>query len=642
MSTGFLIAESLSTHLRKSYQRGDMKVTLQYLVGKLKLGEYRVMLKRNFDTACWIPPVGKRGSHSIYYGDRMLARIATRFAKVNGLDMPDEKAMIAALAEEAKSLNPDTGLKITKGALRTKALDAQFTWLKEAVDEDKWNELLDLTLQAVVSYGRHEREHARQTNRDLNQVNRDLRVLGIPFMYFNLFEDARIEGWSREELGCKFDWTVLEDLAPMDNPVNLFLRCIQMEGQPDTEARESDEAYPPNPDLTVGHVAEDVSDYYLRACACTTSEQLYPIIVEFLKQFKDDLPKPDPDKSKGGKAEDGSGSGGGGGESSDSGEGDDGESDSDAEERAGDLSVAAEAAEKGDDFLEEFESDTEVVGGTDEEGKAAEEKAKEAIKAGKPSKKGGGPKSKDPPASITPEGASKSASEVDFLAPNAGELDDVYAKRVADLTAMLMRMFKVHSLPAATENPGQRLSSRHLARGELRFIHKRVFGGKGKRKFSIVYDCSGSMSGRPDREGKLFLLALNNLAKMGYLEGNLILSGWVGRAAGWLSYSFPVADEVILRISPTHSSEGLQDSLKDNLAKVKGMDDVFVYTDANICDRPLDRDFFAKHKVWPVGLYVGSTTSARLMEQHFPQNIIKDTIEQIAECLLTRNRRTVG
>src|SRR5690606_26657232 len=154
-----------------------------------------------------------------------------------------------------------------------------------------------------------------------------------------------------------------------------------------------------------------------------------------------------------------------------------------------------------------------------------------------------------------------------------------------------------HTLPAALEAPGRRMSSRHLAHNELRFIHKKVFGGKAKRKYSVVYDCSGSMNGRPDREGKLFLLALNNLAKRGYVQGNLILSGYVDGLPEWLKYPYPVSEEVILSIRTNHGAEGLQDALRDNLMDLKGMDDVFVYTDACIVDAPLDRAYFASQRI---------------------------------------------
>lgn len=650
MSTGFLLSQALHKALRKPYHQGDERVMIQYLVERLPLGEYRVMLKRNFDTACWIPPVGSRGSHSIYYGDRMVDRVIDFFCKQKEVEVPDAKSLVESAKERiAKAASkgkapatPAAPVKVT----RTGLLDEKVYWLEANLSKDLWDELIERLVHAVASYGRHERQHARNTPQDLKQVNKDLKFLEIPFTYFNLFEDARIEHISRAELGEKFDWLTLEDIAPSDNPFNMFLRCIQLEGERDTVALESEEPFKADDTRTVGDVMDNVEDYYRRACECTFAEQLYPIIAEFLREFKDDLPPPpDPDSGKGkGKGKGGSGSPDDGEPGEGEGEGDDDEENG-AEERAGDLSTAAEAAEDGDKFLEEFEDDVEVVGGTDTEGKAAEDKAKSDLKGDgdKPPPKGKGQGAKGILESISPSGKGGRARESDFLARVAGGIDAAYRKRVDVITAMLMRMFKVNNLPVYLESESRRMSSRHLARNEIRYVHKKTFGGKGKRKFTVFFDCSGSMgmdNGRPAREGKLLLLALNNLAKRGYLEGHLVLSGYVGGVPSWLQYDFPVKDEIILSILTNHGAEGLQDSLEDNLQRIKGMDDVFVYTDAHITDTPLNRAFFAKHRVWPVGLYVGKEDAATEMERHFPQNIIRNTVEDLVETMLTRNRRT--
>jgi len=676
MSAGFLVAEALAEALRRPYRQGELNVTTQYLVEGLKIGQYRVLVKENFDTACWIPPVGKRGSHTIYYGDRMLERVVDRFcrtAEVTGV--PSTEVLVADLVAEVKAKQarllaagepvPSGAIPLTPSAL----FKAKVNWLKANFAKETWDALLEWIVHAVASYGRHERQHARETPRDMKQINLDLAALGIPFYFFNLFEDARIEHISRGELSEPFSWMKFEDLAPLKDPSALFLRCIQFEGEPDQEALDSEEPYGDGT-RTLGAVSLSVQSYYQRACACSTAQHLYPVIQEFLDEFEADLkPPPSPDTGEAGDSGSGSatgssskpsgsaapnsgkseGEGGSGkGKAPDGAEGskgtgtEGGDEKSGAGERAGDLSTAAEAAEMGDSFFDEFEADAEVVGGTDDEGREAEERAKAQLMGGKllPPPTGKGAKGQGVPESIAPQASGGRAQESDFLAPEAGGVDAYYAQRVEALTAMLMRMFKTHTLPTTNENPGQRISGRHLARGELRFVHKRVFGGKGKRKFTFVYDGSSSMRGRPDREGKVLLLAVNNLAKRGYLEGSLILSGWVKAKPGWLQYELPVKDEVILRIDPSHGSEGIQDALKDNLKHLKGMDDVFVYTDANICDEPLDRDFFAQHRVWPVGLYAGSEAATSKMQKHFPQNIIRPTIEEVVEAMLTRNRRT--
>lgn len=658
MSTGFLITEALSEALRKPYHKGDVDVTVLYLVERKPIGEYRVVLKRNFDTACWVPPAGRRGSHTIYYGDRMVARVVDFFLKkkgIEGLPSTEELKKLAQdrLTKKLSSIATKLGLraKVTDKVTLTHVLDEKLYWLKANLPKSIWFELMDQVAKAVKSYGRHERQHARETPQDLKVVTKDLKTLVIPFSYFNLFEDARIEHISRQELGDAFEWLDLEDIAPPDNPFNMLLRCIQLEGAPDIEALDNGAPFKADDERTVGVVADSVEGYYRRAVECSQAEQLYPIIAEFLREFKEDLPPPPDESDKGeGKGKKGSGSGepGEGGDASDGDDGDDDDETNGAEERAGDLSTAAEAAEKGDEFFSEFEADAEVVGGTDAEGKVAESKAKSKVR---------GENDKAPPKgkgtghamgmleSIAPTASGGRAQEDQFLARFAGAIDDKYRARVDNLTQMLMRMFKVSNLPAYNESESRRMSGRHLARGEVKFVHKKTFGGKGKRKYTIVFDCSGSMGingGKPTREGQVLLLALNNLARRGFLEGSLVLSGYANCQPAWLQYKFPVKDEIILRIHPCHGAEGLQNSLHDNLKHIQGMDDVFVYTDAHITDAPLNREYFASRKVWPVGLYVGSTEAASEMGRHFPQNIIRDTIEEVVETMLTRNRRTVG
>lgn len=630
----FLQAMGLAEPLRPVYQKGDAEVTVSYLSNGLTIGEHRVLLKKNFDTACWIPPVGKKAAHSIYYGDRMLTRVVTYFCESHGVALTKEE------------LDAIKAKKLTAVEKMQQLLMLVFSRVTEAqkYELDRWLQL------AVVSYGRHEREHARRTPRDLKQVQKDLAAIKVPFRLFNLFEDARIEHLSRLEQGTTFEWTTFEALAPMDHPQNAFLRCIQQEGEEDVALTEDEtplEASEGIPENWVGRPMNEfysrVQEYYARVCACGEAHMLYPIMREFLDEF----PQPESED----KGEPGEGGGGSGSGESSNGEGEEGEpgsgkpgedEESSAESRAGDLSVAAEAADQGDSFFDEFDEDAEVVGG---EGKEADE-ARARAKAQSAGENRADPnithRSQGIPDSVTPDSNGGHGAPEHFLASNPGSIDAAFQKRVDGLVAKLMRMFKSHSLPLAMESPGHRLSSRHLARGEVRYVHKKVMGGKGKRRYTIVFDCSGSMQGHPAREGKLFLLALNEIARRGYLEGKLILTGLVGSRPSWLTYSFPVKDELILSIRTDKGAEGIHHALEGNLADIKGMDDVFVYTDACICDTPLDREFFAARRIWPVGLYAGDDKEASEMERHFPQNVIRYRIEEVVEAMLTRNKRTLA
>lgn len=629
-----LLTQSLAKPLHGSYRDGDRRVSLSYIMSRLALGPYRVILKRNFNTACWVPPAGSRDSHSIYYGDMMLNQAVDFFCNKEGIKVPEkEKLAKTAIATIQKQLRerrdriPES-IKPSSGAIFNEKMD----WVNDHLNSDQSQALMELCTRAVHSYGRHEREHARNTSQDLDRVTKDLALLGIAFSWFNLFEDARIEARSRVEQGEPFGWLSFEKLVPADSPFSLFLRCIQLEGAPDTETLDSEDAFGLTGTFTLGAAAESVAGYYERACLAPTDQHLYPIMVEFLDEFKKEMPEPK-ERSKG-KGEEGSPSGGAPGEGGEEGE----DSGSDP---APDLTAAAEAAEKGDEFFDEFEKDAEVVGGTDEAGKEAEEKArKDGEGSPKGSKKASGHKGQIE--SVTPAESGGAATPRDFLSSREGVLDSTYQKRVDELTVRLLKIFEAKNIPVATEAPGRRMSSRHLARDELRFVRKQVVGGRNKRKYAILYDCSGSMSGQPDREGKVFLLALNNIAKRGYLKGKLILSGWTGGQPKWLSYELPVADSIILSIVPSHGHEGLNNTLSDHLKEIRSYDDVYVYTDAHITDAPMNKEQFERFGVLPVGLYVGSEDSAKHMARHFPRHIIRPTIEALVEKLLTRNRRTVG
>lgn len=589
----FLSTNQLARSLREHYHKGNVQATVLLLLNKIEIGPYRVMLKTNFNTACWIPPTGSRGSHSIYYGDQMLSRVIEFFIKNKGIS-------IASVSDYAAKLDAKSETRIAD------AIEAQLVALKKLVSTSDWLGLIENCTKAVAAYGRHERAHASETPRDLKKVNANLRSRGIPFDIFNWFEDARIEHISRIKLAGKpFDWLSFEEMAPLEaHPLALFARRIQLEGAVDVDAVG-------HPMAPLSKMASRIAYYYETAITYKSGELLYPLMKEFMVEFAEYLIKP---PNLAGTHFDDSGSS------------------ADGPAEAGDLSIAAEAADKGDEFFNEFESDAIVVGGTDEEGKKAEAEAKDG--------KGRGP-NKEPviAGSVKPTAVGGRAPEGKLLSATPGVIDAAFKARLDTLVGMLMKMFKSNTLAIANESPGNRISSRHLARGEIRYIHKKVFGGKGKRRYEILFDCSGSMSGFPSREGKLLLLALNTIAKRGYLEGNLILTGWNGKAHCWAKYPFPVQDEIILRITTSCGAEGIQGTMLDNLSDLKRADDVYIYTDANITDTPLDRGLFALHNIQPVGLYVGPEDCASSMKDHFPQNIIDSSIERVVDRMLCRNKR---
>ena len=637
----------------KAYSDGNHKATMIALFSDGDIGLHRVVVKPEFDTACWIPPVGPKGSHVICLGDRMLARVIEFWANQCSLPKPTPAS---------------------KGISATRALNARIAELLALASTEQVAKLEHLLFLAVVAYGVHEREHALSTPRDLKAINAELKVLKLPFSLFNLFEDARIEEAARNRHERKFDWILLEDLCPTATATALMLRCVQLEGNKDEPALNLEEPLGET-GKTVAEAAKRIGDYYYpQAAKAPNARALYPLMLEFQKEFQ---PEPESDKDKGDKGEgdgdsEGEGEGceskskGKGSSSSPKGEpgkdkpkdkskgpGDKGETEEaeasegygsgDAQDRAQDLSVAAEAAEKGEEFIQEFLEDAEIVDGNDAEAAEAKAKAKAKAKAAKDNADKKPKNDQGIPDSVTPEASGGRAREQDFLANNPGAVDDAFQARVTAVTQTLLKIFKGKEVKAVSEKESSRISTRHAfigkQRGTTYFVHKAIIGGLEQKEFSVLYDCSGSMQGYADREGKVLLLALNNLAKRGYLVGNLILSGWVANKPGWLSFKFPVKPEIILRINPGHGHEGLQACLEDNLRTIKAGKEVFVYTDACITDAPLDKEALAKKGIKPIGLYVGPDSKTSEMQRHFPVNFISSTVEELVIRLVKHGKK---
>ena len=68
-------------------------------------------------------------------------------------------------------------------------------------------------------------------------------------------------------------------------------------------------------------------------------------------------------------------------------------------------------------------------------------------------------------------------------------------------------------------------------------------------------------------------------------------------------------------------------------------DQVFVLTDGNLRDAPIDVSFYAKRGIQPIGLYVGRGNRAASMGKHFRAWIVRQSVEELAEALLQGGRK---
>lgn len=472
----------------------------------------------------------------------------------------------------------------------------------------------------VKSHVRHELAHAHWTERNMRKVRQALKEIEAPFQLFNLFEDARIEDRYRREAEYLFEWLVYEDLAYSRRPESMLFCIIQAEGNlakvqkfvetVDIEAERSKakaelakriaesknplelvslmqmaEAADMGPEMPAEQERElslellgRVSEYYQRMVASPDTAGMYPILKDWMEEFG--KPQSAPSMGCGGEPGDKS-----------------------------DLEIGAELAED-DDARDAFEADTEEV------------------KAGKD---GEGDKGNSGKATAEDDGAIGRKGKV--LTDMSTMPDLARASKLAD---KLKPFFEAESRTVATLTPQRRISARHFAVGRPYYRVKQL-QGKARKKLLLEIDCSGSMGGFHIEEGKVLLAALSRLARQGYIEGHVLLSA--GSPPRWELFELPMADEVIARIQGFAGAEGLEPTLKDNMAVVMDADYVFVYTDAQICDRPINKASLHRHGVYTWGLYAGERGDyLEEMQKYFDKAIMRDNAEALVDAMLIQKK----
>jgi hypothetical protein len=141
------------------------------------------------------------------------------------------------------------------------------------------------------------------------------------------------------------------------------------------------------------------------------------------------------------------------------------------------------------------------------------------------------------------------------------------------------------------------------------------------------------MSGRPNKHGKQVLLVFNQLAKMGAIKGNLILS----TPYGPVTLKFPLKDELITQIETPYGSEGINRSLRRTEPLIKKADVNICLTDGQITDSAIDVAYWRRHKVEILGIYVGDPTGAkRNLQRYFAHGIARRTVEEVISELVNK------
>lgn len=447
----------------------------------------------------------------------------------------------------------------------------------------------------IANHFHHEFGHCLFTARDLRKTQQVLDTFKCPFSLYNLFEDGYMEDRYRREAEYAFNWTEYEYVTFSPRPESLLFALIQTEGnlaQVQEELNRWEAKASPveglmliplpgvAPSQTLTEMLPKVYAYFLRIVAVTESMHLMPLLKAWIDEYG--LPP----------ASAGSG--------------------------MGDLSFSAELMTK-PASLESFDHDTQVVSG-------ANVSADTSL-----------PTDKRPPGKkAVPKPNDKAvARRGTVLHRKATTVDMGRAKAIA---LKLLKFFATKTRTVSTRTPQRRVSARHFAVGRAPYRvteHER----RGKKKVFVEVDCSGSMRGFHIMEGKILVAALSLLAEQGHIEGHVALSAVLESGPSWELFELPLAPEVINRIQGYAGAEGLEYTMQENLKLLKEADYVFVYTDGQICDLPIDKEAFHRQGVYTWGLYAGDDPSLlEKMMEYFDKAIIRGSAEALADAMLVQNK----
>jgi len=456
----------------------------------------------------------------------------------------------------------------------------------------------------VANHYHHEMGHAFFTDRDFKKLKKLLSEIKIPWPLFNLFEDARIENLYRVKNEYWFNWTRFEELTfdLTGRPECLLLALIQAEANlQDVEnilreydfqkALDSDpialSLTPEQCDMEAVRTSlltklERVHGYYWpKILAAKSSFGLVPLMLEWLDEFG----RPPEQPSNG------------------------------AGEAMDDVALSAELAEN-DKAFAEFNGDTKEVDTADSKSRSNSSSSSNSESRKK---------------ECQPDYQAE-AQEGKVLQKKQYSIDQSRAERLA---VRMSKIFEDYVRMSSSRSPQRRISARHAVIGRPIYRKKSVLG-RARKRVLLIMDTSGSMAGFHSAEGRILLEALSLLARKSYVEGHVVFSGVTNKPC-WERYALPLASEVTSRFEGHLGSEGLEFALQGNFALAADADLVLVYTDAQICDRPIDKRALHQRGIFTWGLYAGDHQSYREeLERYFDRAILRKSIEEVVDAMLVQ------
>lgn len=206
-----------------------------------------------------------------------------------------------------------------------------------------------------------------------------------------------------------------------------------------------------------------------------------------------------------------------------------------------------------------------------------------------------------------------------------------YAERLAN---RFLALFGERKLTVRSNDPTTRISTRHMMTDRPCYKHKVTVVGTAK-ELDVVVDCSASMRNGPIESARLLVWALSHLAAQGKIRGSLILAAVNGKGeAVSQSFKLPVTKDVVSRIHAFGQAEGLNAAILRHADLLAKADMVFVKTDGDIIDEPLDKKKVRQAGINVCGLYVGNAEAATKMAKHFTRFYVRSSLDALIDALL--------
>lgn len=424
----------------------------------------------------------------------------------------------------------------------------------------------------ISSYLYHEVSHSLETDRDLISINNMLNAYSIPFSLWNLAEDARIEELMRERTTRDFLWYKYEDLEKPISPVEILFHIVQNDGN----YKEIEESK----NLT------KVVEFYDKFILSSSSAEVVEILIDWLVEFPSSKEDTQNLQDKLEAAQDKNG----------------------------------EPINSGTRALEDLRHSLSF--------QTSEKEFREAMRESVSLMD-----DKQAPSDQTDiELNTVSISSCSNAKVISNDIDDWDETKAKSLSENFLYAFSEKKRYKVTKKRSRNINKKAFKKGSYtnKLYRKQDAIRTTKKELIMILDCSGSMHGFPIDNMKIVIGVFNELVKIGHINAKIILSGVSNsNEAIHETFQMPLTYETIAKFSAKYNSEGIESAMKANQELLKSADNVFVLTDGNIWDEPIQKETYHLAGIYTVGIYIGSIECCNL-NIWFDKGV---AVERIEDCV---------